>query len=119
MSKSITFKSEGRVVYSPPSGHGLDLSTYLVVNPLYPSCPLGMRVSDLPPGWASAGHEDGVGHKSRNAGVSNVKAKLTTDDVHMIRRLVDEGTPAVTLSHKYGVAKSTISRVVKGVTWRG
>lgn len=118
MHKSITFRSEGRVVYTPPSGRRLDLSTYLVVNPLYPSCPLGMRVSDLPTGWASAGHEGG-GHKSRNAGVDNTKAKLTPSDVTTIRRLVDQGTPAVTLADDYGVAKSTISRVVRGVTWRG
>ena len=114
--KSITFKSQGRVVYTPP---GRGVSTFSVVNPLYPSCPLGMRVSDLPTGWASAGHEDGVGHKSRNVGEGNTKAKLTVDDVHTIRRLVDEGTPAVTLARRYDVEKSTISRVVRGVTWRG
>ena len=114
--KSITFKSEGRVVYTPP---GRGVSTFMVVNPLYPSCPLGMRVSDLPQGWASAGHGEGVGHKSRNVGESNTKAKLTPDDVTTIRQLVDGGTPAVTLAHHYGVEKSTISRVVRGVTWRG
>ena len=116
MHKSITFKSEGRVVYSPP-GHGV--SAFMVVNPLYPSCPLGMRVSDLPTGWASGGHEDGVGHKSRNAGSDNSKAKLTPEDVTTIREMVGNGTPAVTLADDYGVAKSTISRVVRGVTWRG
>jgi len=106
---SITFRSEGRLVYTP--SHPDHVSTFIPVNPMYPSCPLGMRVSDLPVGWASSG-------TSQNVGEDNGRAKLTVADVTYIRDAVTRGTPAVTLAHTLGVNKSTISRVVRGFTWK-
>lgn len=50
-------------------------------------------------------------------GTKNNKAKLTDDDVREIRRQRAVGTPRTTLSLKYGIHKSQISRICSGLAW--
>jgi len=44
-------------------------------------------------------------------------AKLTEQDVHEIRQMLSRGIPVSVIAKKYGVARSTISRISTGETW--
>jgi hypothetical protein len=78
------------------------------LNPTYPSCPLGVRVSDLPEGWALAG-------RSAPPTMTYEGAKLTPDAVATIRNTT---VKSVTLARRYGVTPKTIYRVRHGLTWK-
>lgn len=107
-------KDEGRVVYTPLH---TTFPTYThPVNPDYPSCPLGMRVSDLPRGWASAG-DVMKGEVGRHRPPSNGHPKLTPHDVVFIKEWIKGGGTSTELVKTYGVHKSTISRIVRGQLW--
>lgn len=46
------------------------------------------------------------------------RTTLTEDDVRLIRRLVSEGTPQITLARQYGLSKSAMSGLVTRLTWK-
>lgn len=109
--RSITL-NEGRVVYAPL--HAPRVVTFAPLNTDYPSCPLGLRVSDLPIGWATAGRQPA----SRPDGKPRTP-KLTPDEVVSIRHAIQGGATATSLAPKYGVALTTITRIARGETWTG
>lgn len=83
-------------------------------NPDYPSCPLGMRVSDLPRGWASAGHVSRVYTESLQV---YGNAKLTPQAAEDIRTRHVNGEPGSHIAHAYGVHPSQVSRILSGKAW--
>jgi predicted DNA-binding protein (UPF0251 family) len=52
-------------------------------------------------------------------GESNPLAKLSADAVAEIRLLKGSGLRQVDIAARYGVDQTTISRVLRGVAWRG
>lgn len=50
-------------------------------------------------------------------GSDNGRARLTEDEVRVIRRLRSEGEKVINLSRRFGVAKSTIRGILDGETW--
>lgn len=81
------------------------------LNPTYPSCPLGVRVSDLPEGWAFADRSAPLPLTV----IVEARAKLTPMDVNTIR---ESPAPIVALARRYSVTRKTIYRVQHGLTWR-
>jgi hypothetical protein len=112
MIHAIRFKSEGRVVYAPRITTAY-IPGWRPPNPLYPDCPMGLRVTDLPRGWASAGMQLAL---SAGAGKPRTP-KLTPDEVTEIRAAVEVGVSCTRLAAHYGVALSTITRLARGETW--
>jgi hypothetical protein len=62
-------------------------------------------------------HALATGLRTGRRGEQSPSAKLTEVDVHRIRRLAPTLT-RVALAREYGVAPSTISRIVTGVRWK-
>lgn len=58
-------------------------------------------------------------HKRKHPkGSLNPASKLQEDDVINIRKLSNEGISLCKLSKKYGVCKTTISRIINKLTWK-
>ena len=55
--------------------------------------------------------------KSYNRGASNNAAKLTADDVRVIRMLRRTGVKRKTLANAYRVGEYTIRDIMEGRTW--
>lgn len=49
----------------------------------------------------------------------NPKAKLTPDQIYLIRQALSKGIPGKDLSIEYGVSESAISRIKRNKTWKG
>ena len=69
--------------------------------------------------WATAAENnaDKLGHSTTNRGENSARAKLTEDEVRMIRRRRQEGVLLRVLAADYGVATTTISGIVNGHKW--
>jgi len=50
-------------------------------------------------------------------GEDNGAAELTEQDVHEIRQMLGRGIPQRVIAKKYGVSKSTVTRIGAGKTW--
>jgi hypothetical protein len=48
----------------------------------------------------------------------NGRAKLTPDHVARIRSALDDGVPARIIANLFGVRKTTIRNIRRGVSWR-
>lgn len=51
-------------------------------------------------------------------GAAHLQAKLTDDDVRSIRQQRQDGASCTELAARYGVTKTTISHIARGLTWR-
>lgn len=69
--------------------------------------------------WATVreNHADKVLHGTALLGSRNHKSKLTGDDVQEIRRLRSSGVARREVADRYGVAESTVTRIVQGKIW--
>lgn len=55
---------------------------------------------------------------SVHPGSSNGRAKLTNDDVRMIRKLVESGMTKKAVGERFNVAGPTIGKIIRGVSWK-
>ena len=55
---------------------------------------------------------------NRLHGESNGRAKLTPREVERIRTLYQQGVYAKTLGEMYGVSRTTITKIIRGVSWK-
>jgi|SanBayMetagenome_1026888.scaffolds.fasta_scaffold170458_1 DNA-binding NarL/FixJ family response regulator len=51
-------------------------------------------------------------------GVKHPRAKLTEDDVHLIRALSKEGLSQRVIARKFYVSKRAVEAILTGRTWR-
>ena len=72
-------------------------------------------ISNLRYGTAKENYADDVSHGKRGPGEMNRSAKLTDDDIRDIRR---DSRPHKEIAEDYGVHKSNISHIKRGVTWK-
>lgn len=63
-------------------------------------------------------HTKGRAGDCRNFGTSNGNAKLTENDVPVIRQRLAQGESRLTIAADYGVSKDTIWQIKKGYIWR-
>lgn len=49
---------------------------------------------------------------------NNPHAKLTTEQVELIRQAIKQGIPGTALAKEYNVSTSAISRIKRNITWR-
>lgn len=61
---------------------------------------------------------DKIAHGTANYGERNPMAKLTNAEVNEIRQRVSNGEKQISMCASYGVSPMTISRLVRGETWR-
>ncbi len=59
--------------------------------------------------------EDANLHGNRSRGERNGRAKLTKNDIRVIRKLA---IPMVDVARRYGVDRKTISAILDGTTWK-
>src|SRR5690606_7975235 len=61
---------------------------------------------------------DRVRHGTLLTGGRNPCAKLTADDVNVIRRLKAQGLRQNAIAARFGVTPANVSCIVRGTTWR-
>ena len=59
-----------------------------------------------------------TGHEADHAGEANGRAKLTVEDVRVIRRELAAGADMAALAQRFGVTHGAIWFIDKGLTWR-
>ena len=79
---------------------------------------LDNRIENLRWDTVSGNHADKVIHGTSTHGERNPSAKLTDESVREIRRRVEAGESQRSLCDVFSVSPMTISRVVRGETWR-
>lgn len=102
----------------------------LVLEAVVGICPPGMQArhlngdrhdnSALNLAWGTKGQNEGdkIAHGTDPCGIRNGMAKLTWHQARRIREMVHAGTPQRRLAEQLGVSPMTISRVVRGESWR-
>lgn len=85
--------------------------------------PLCCNPRHLIPGTQADNVRDMVerGRRGDSSGERNPKARLTWDDVRRIRRMYADGMRGKRqqdVADEYGVTQTTISGILRGVTWR-
>lgn len=74
------------------------------------------------PGTDLDNHRDSIAKGRARRGIhlgeANMTAKLTGKDVRVIRRTAAAGIQQTVLAARYGVHKTNISCIVRGITWR-
>ena len=58
-----------------------------------------------------------ISHNFNVCGSRNHNSVLLEKNIRDIRKEFNEGISCLELSHKYGVSQSTISRIIRRVTW--
>ncbi len=53
------------------------------------------------------------------SGENHPRARLTWDDVELMRALHDEGVPVLAIANKFEVPRRTVRNVVEYNVWRG
>lgn len=74
------------------------------------------RPSNLAWGSYEDNEADKIGHGRRRYGTA--KMKLNREDREQIERLAAEGHPPKDLAERFGVHRSTITRLLAGATWK-
>lgn len=97
-------RSSGRVVL-----HSCDNT--LCVNPAHLS--LGTQAENM-----RQREERGRGNQWKIAGERSATAKLTEDQVRLVRKLVDEGASQRRVAATLGMTQAAISYIVHGKTWK-
>lgn len=103
----------------------------LVLEAFIGPCPDGMEARHFPDGdpsncrllnlsWAThiENCADRTIHGTQTIGEKNVTAKLTTNDIHEIRRLRSTGMFCHQIGSRFSVTESCIEDVLKGRTWK-
>lgn len=80
-----------------------------------PAC---IALQHLTPGTQLQNQQDAVNKDRKARGERHPKAKLTADQVAMVRREIAAGRRGVDLARELGVLPSTISAIIKGRNWR-
>lgn len=60
----------------------------------------------------------GKGRRGIHRGEANKKAKLTSADVRRIRRRLATGEQQIAIARDYGLHKTNVSCIARGITWR-
>ena len=70
--------------------------------------------------WATQAenNKDKILHGTTHAGERNPQARLTWADVRVIRERADSGETHGKIALDYGVNRSNVSQIARGVTWR-
>lgn len=76
------------------------------------------RAANLAWGTKSENAHDKIAHGTSPDGERNPMAKLTWQQVRAIRAAHCSGTMQRRLAEQFGVSKMTVSRIVRGMSWR-
>lgn len=80
--------------------------------------PSDNRLENLSWGTKAENTADQLAHGKRRFGEQAPLAKLADKDIPIIRRLYDEGVDQAIIGDAFGVAQTTISRIVSGKRWQ-
>lgn len=80
--------------------------------------PRNNNVTNLAWGTASENNLQKLQHGTWQGGEANGEAKVTAKQVKQIRLLASEGTTRKALVKAFGISKTQVARIVKGVSWK-
>lgn len=80
--------------------------------------PINNRASNLKWATPTENNRDKARHGTQTCGVDQHKAKLTDEDVAMIRLAAATGVSQSKIAKAYGVSKGNVQFIIHGKTWK-
>ncbi len=80
--------------------------------------PADNRLENLAWGTHTENMADRNRHGNYTRGSRHFNAKLTEDDVRLMRRLKQDGWSLGRLTRLFGISKTTVAQIVKGKFWK-